>query len=161
MYICLMRHGKAEPYGLDKIDKDRLLVERGEKQSDAMAAFAARWWPEGKTVLWCSPYTRACQTAAYAKKHLPIAEFHTHQAIADGDLQRLYDEVLSKETADIVFVVGHSPYIDDWAERWTGTRVDFKTACLALFEYDPYGGPVGTGKLLLYVHPKSLPFIHT
>ena len=67
-----------------------------------MAKWAASWWPSGKTALWVSPYVRTCQTASYLEKYLPIEQFHTHKAIASGDLVAVYDEILSRETADVV-----------------------------------------------------------
>ena len=66
MYVCLMRHGKAEPYHDGMDDKKRELIEKGKKQAAAMLDAARLWWPEGTTVLWASPYIRTCQTAACA-----------------------------------------------------------------------------------------------
>ena len=159
MYICLMRHGKAEPFQEGRADQDRELTAKGKKQSVMMADLALRWWPEGKTSLWASPYVRACQTAAFLEQTLDIETFHTHPAIAEGNLQGLYEEILCKEKADIVCIVGHSPYLDQWAVKWTGTAVDFKTGSMALFEYDPYSGNEGSASLVLYLHPKAALFM--
>ena len=86
MYVCLMRHGKAQPFELHQPDKLRELTEKGCNQASSMAKWAASWWPSGKTALWVSPYVRTCQTASYLEKYLPIEQFHTHKAIASGDL---------------------------------------------------------------------------
>ena len=102
MYVCLMRHGKAQPFELHQPDKLRELTEKGCNQASSMAKWAASWWPSGKTALWVSPYVRTCQTASYLEKYLPIEQFHTHKAIASGDLVAVYDEILSRETADVV-----------------------------------------------------------
>lgn len=91
MYVCLMRHGKAQPFYLHQPDKLRELTEKGCNQASSMAKWASSWWPSGKTALWVSPYVRTCQTAAYLEKHLPIEQFHTHKAIASGDLVAVYD----------------------------------------------------------------------
>ena len=93
MYVCLMRHGKAQPFYLHQPDKLRELTEKGCNQASSMAKWASSWWPSGKTALWVSPYVRTCQTAAYLEKHLPIEQFHTHKAIASGDLVAVYDEI--------------------------------------------------------------------
>ena len=97
MYLCLMRHGKAQPFSLKKPDKLRELTEKGCWQADSMANWAASWWPEGKTALWVSPYVRTCQTASYLEQQLPIGQFHTHEALASGDLVAVYDQILSQE----------------------------------------------------------------
>ena len=116
MYVCLMRHGKAQPFELHQPDKLRELTEKGCNQASSMAKWAASWWPSGKTALWVSPYVRTCQTASYLEKYLPIEQFHTHKAIASGDLVAVYDEILSRETADVVCLIGHSPFLDRWAQ---------------------------------------------
>jgi phosphohistidine phosphatase len=150
-----MRHGKAEPFNKDKNDKDRMLTEVGEQQCERMASLAKRWWPAGTSSLWVSPYIRACQSAAYLKKYIDFDSFHTHQAIADGNLDKVYADILSQETADVVCLVGHSPFIDKWAEAWTGYFVDYKPGSIALYEYDPFSGKAGSGKLLMYLNPKA------
>lgn len=120
MYVCLMRHGKAQPFELHQPDKLRELTEKGCNQASSMAKWAASWWPSGKTALWVSPYVRTCQTASYLEKYLPIEQFHTHKAIASGDLVAVYDEILSRETADVVCLIGHSPFLDRWARPGRG-----------------------------------------
>ena len=116
MYLCLMRHGKAQPFSLKKPDKLRELTEKGCWQADSMANWAASWWPEGKTALWVSPYVRTCQTASYLEQQLPIGQFHTHEALASGDLVAVYDQILSQEKSDVVCIVGHSPFLDRWVQ---------------------------------------------
>lgn len=123
-----------------------------------MAQWAATWWPKGKTSLWASPYVRTCQTASYLEKYLPVQDFHTHEALGAGELVHIYDEILSQEKADIVCLVGHSPFLDRWAQAWIGTTIDFKPASLAFFDFDLHGGRIGSASLLLYAHPKALSF---
>ncbi|WP_296826288.1 histidine phosphatase family protein [uncultured Megasphaera sp.] len=158
MYLCVMRHGKAQPFSLKKPDKLRELTDKGCWQAASMAQWASSWWPEGKTALWVSPYVRTCQTASYLEQELPIAQFHTHEALASGDLVAVYDQILSQEKSDVVCIVGHSPFLDRWVQAWTGTAVDFKTGSMALLDFDVHGGRIGSASLLFYVHPKALKF---
>lgn len=160
MYICLMRHGKAEPYSLNKEDKDRELIEKGRVQAATMARAALHWWPDGIVSLWASPYVRACQTAQIVEEQLSPVAFHTHPAIAAGDLQTVYKDILTQDTSDIICIVGHAPYLNEWAKAWTGTEIDFKTGSMALFEYDQHDGKVGAGTLLCYVQPKGAALFH-
>ncbi len=155
MYVCLMRHGKAEPFYEGCVDSQRELVEKGRRQAALMASLARQWWPAGPTVLWSSPYVRACQTAVYINNRLSCTAFHTHPAIASGDLQAVYRDILCRQDGHTLCIIGHSPYLDQWARQWTGTPVDFKTGSMALFAYDPYEGNAGTASLLFYIHPKG------
>lgn len=160
MYICLMRHGKAEAYTAKKEDRDRELIEKGRRQAATMAQAALHWWPDGLVALWTSPYVRAWQTADILKEQVSPVTYQRHPAIATGDLTAFYADVLTKATEDIICVVGHSPSLDQWAERWTGTPIDFKTGSMALFDYDVHGGPVGSASLLCYVQPKGAALFH-
>lgn len=155
MYVCLVRHGKAEPYGIGKADKNRELIEKGKDQVRTMAKAAMHWWPDGVVSLWSSPYVRACQTAGILEQQLSPVAFHTHEAIAAGDLQGVYNDIICKDTSDVICIVGHAPSLNEWAKKWTGTEIDFKTGSMALFDVDPYGGKLGSAKLFLYVQPKG------
>ncbi len=153
MYICLMRHGKAEPYRDGQDDSGRVLTSRGIQDVRDMAALARKWWPGGTTRIWTSPLIRACQTADIMSQSLQPAAIRTDCYIGDGDLSGLYEELKALPEMDILLIVGHQPYLDRWTEAWTGSPAGFKTASMALVSYDPYDGNFGKGKLLLYLHP--------
>ena len=159
MYVCLMRHGKAEPYHDGMDDKKRELIEKGKKQAAAMLDAARLWWPEGTNVLWASPYIRTCQTAAFFDTRIPYTAFHTHPAIAAGDLDAVYKDILCGSDGDVVCIVGHSPYLEQWTKAWTGLDIQFKTGSMALFDYDPFDSNRGTASLLMYMSPKAAKLI--
>lgn len=153
MYICLMRHGKAEPYRDGQDDSGRVLTSRGIQDVRDMAALARKWWPGGTIRIWTSPLIRACQTADIMSQSLQPAAIRTDCYIGDGDLSGLYEELKALPEMDTLLIVGHQPYLDRWTEAWTGSPAGFKTASMALVSYDPYDGNFGKGKLLLYLHP--------
>ena len=153
MYICLMRHGKAEPYRDGQDDSGRVLTSRGIQDVRDMAALARKWWPGGTTRIWTSPLIRACQTADIMSQSLQPAAIRTDCYIGDDDLSGLYEELKALPEMDTLLIVGHQPYLDRWTEAWTGSPAGFKTASMALVSYDPYDGNFGKGKLLLYLHP--------
>jgi len=155
VYICLMRHGKAEPLQAGAADRSRELTAQGKKQAQTMIQTARQWWPAGKTVLWSSPYVRACQTALYFNSVIPYESFHTHEAIAGGILESVYTDILCSSDANVLCIVGHSPYLDQWVRQWTGMTIDFKPGSMALLDYDAYGGPAGAASLLLYMQPNG------
>ena len=153
MYICLMSHGKAEPYRDGQDASGRVLTSRGIQDVRDMAALARKWWPGGTTRIWTSPLIRACQTADIMSQSLQPAAIRTDCYIGDGDLSGLYEELKALPEMDTLLIVGHQPYLDRWTEAWTGSPAGFKTASMALVSYDPYDGNFGKGKLLLYLHP--------
>lgn len=154
MYICLMRHGKAEAYDTEKDDRLRELTGKGRRDVTAVAALARRWWPAGRTQIWTSPLIRACQTTEIVGRRLNPELVQTIEAIGEGNLEALYERIRpASDDTDVLLIVGHQPYLDQWAEAWTGAPVGFKTGSMALFSYDPYDGRFGKGKLLLYIHP--------
>lgn len=155
MYVCLMRHGKAEPYTEGCDDNLRQLTEKGWKQAAIMTETARSWWPQGKTALWASPSLRTLQTASFFLGRIAYESFSTYPAIATGNFQSVYRGILCREDADVVCIVGHSPYLGQWAKLWTGTEIEFKTGSMALFDYDPYEGESGTASLLLYLTPRG------
>lgn len=160
MYICLMRHGKAEPYSTTKEDKDRELIEKGRNQVQTMAQAALHWWPDGIVSIWSSPYTRARQTAAIWEEQISPAAVNIHQAIADGDLETVYRDILCHDTSDVICLVGHAPYLNEWVKRWTGTEIDFKTGSAALLDFDVHDGKVGSASVLCYIQPKGAALFH-
>jgi phosphohistidine phosphatase len=155
MFLCLMRHGKAEPFVEGSDDSLRKLNEQGRQQVEAMAQLAKGWWPAGTTRIWASPYDRACETAEIMSRQIHVSDMKCHGAIADGDLDMFYEYVLQDEAADIVLVIGHEPFLGRWMAKLTGTPLDFKAGSMALLEYDPTAGQYGQGTLLFYVQPKA------
>lgn len=159
MFLCLMRHGKAEPFQKNGDDSQRHLTDVGKQRVTTMSSLAKRWWPAGKTAIWSSPFIRARETTIIMSRAVRPERIDTHEAIADGDFTAFYKQVLSHETADVVLVVGHEPYLGRWAKVLTGTAMDFKTGSMAFFDYDRTVEPVGQAKLLLYVQPKAAALI--
>jgi phosphohistidine phosphatase len=159
MFLCLMRHGKAEIFKHGSNDSQRHLTENGRQRVTVMASLAKRWWPAGNTIIWSSPLVRARETAIIMGRAIHAVYMDIHPSIAVGDLRSFYQEVLIKEKNDVVLVVGHEPFLGHWAKEITGTPIDFKTGSIAIFEYDPAAEPAGHGKLLLYVQPKAATLI--
>lgn len=153
MYVALMRHGKAEPYKEGMDDSGRVLLPRGKDDAQTMASLLHSWWPGKPARIWTSPFVRACQTADILSQQLQPAVVRTDPFLGSGDLSGLYQELCTLPQDDTVLLIGHQPYLDRWAAAWTGNPVGFKTASVAFFSYDPYDGPYGKGKLLLYMHP--------
>ena len=74
MYLCLMRHGKAQPFSLKKPDKQRELTEKGCCQAASMSSWAASWWPEGKTALYDQILSREKSDVVCIVGHSPFLD---------------------------------------------------------------------------------------
>ena len=93
---------------------------------------------------------------------MPAMSFkNVSYSYVDGNESFLALEDIDLEIADGEFVclIGHSPFLDRWAQAWTGTAVDFKPGSMALFDFDVHGGRIGSASLLFYAHPKALKFL--
>ena len=88
-----------------------------------------------------------------------IADDAAHPAIAAGDLDAVYKDILCGSDGDVVCIVGHSPYLEQWTKAWTGLDIQFKTGSMALFDYDPFDSNGGTASLLMYMSPKAAKLI--
>jgi phosphohistidine phosphatase len=159
MYVCLMRHGKAEAAADGMADADRRLNEKGIQQVMAMANLAKKLWPLGTTAVWASPLLRARETAVTMSRAIRAEKLSSHEAIASGDIQAVYTDILAQEKSDVVLLVGHEPYLSRWLKQWTGLSLDFKAGSMVLLDYDSTAGTVGQGSMILFVRPDGADLI--
>lgn len=155
MYVCLMRHGKAEPYSIGIEDGLRHLTEKGRADILAMAALASQWWPMGTMRLWTSPTVRTCETAEIMGRKLHPTTIQTWDAIEKGIFAPLHEEILGDALAQSILIVGHSPFLEEWTKKITGASLEYKTGTLVCMDYDPYDGVYGKGKIVLLFHPQG------
>jgi len=154
-----MRHGKAEAAADGMADADRRLNEKGIQQVMTMANLAKKLWPLGTTAVWSSPLLRARETAVTMSRAIRAEKLSSHEAIASGDIQTVYTDILAQETSDVVLLVGHEPYLSRWLKQWTGLSLDFKAGSLVLLDYDSSAGTVGQGSMILFVRPDGADLI--
>lgn len=110
MDLILWRHAEAEDWLLGdpqpRLDLDRSLTQRGEKQAARMAAWLDRQLPEGARI-WVSPARRCEQTAlALGRKYKIRAEL-----APDATPGQLLDLVQWPTNKYPVLVVGHQPVL--------------------------------------------------
>lgn len=110
MDLILWRHAEAEDWLVGdpqpRLDLDRSLTQRGEKQAARMAAWLDRQLPEGARI-WVSPARRCEQTAlALGRKYKIRAEL-----APDATPGQLLDLVQWPTNKYPVLVVGHQPVL--------------------------------------------------
>jgi len=148
-----MRHGKAEKQSGRRADAERRLVQKGRERTRAAAlAFSRYLAGAGRIQVWSSPLARAKQSAEIVAEVLGVAVVEECQEIADGDLKVLLSRTKSAAEDDAIVVVGHQPFLTEWAEALAGIHIPFKPSAAAGMELK-FGK--GAARLRWYVHPKA------
>ena len=139
--LVVMRHGKAMPAEQGQRDAERRLTEAGalalEAQLPRMLRLLRVHGRRGQ--IWVSPAVRACQTAALLAKALQGRGIEL-----DGKIRRIdslwrqnVDEFLAElqaTDADLVFAVGHIPFVEEVVEELADATPTFSTGALACLE---------------------------
>ncbi len=169
--LSLLRHGKSSWRDASLTDFDRPLKRRGEEAAARMGRFLAEIARLPDLVL-CSTARRARDTLAI----LLAAADHTVEVAHERGLYHASADTLLARLVAIppgpahIMVVGHNPGLHALAHMLSGGRgardaierlnVKFPTAALAQIAFpfpDPRRITEGTGRLVLFATPKSLP----
>ena len=106
MHLIIMRHGEA---GWHTLDQDRELTEAGREGVAAVAAQIAEspWRPK---LIWCSPLTRARQTAAIVSEVLNCSVEEKLFITPDDDPGQCLDALLENHESPLM-LVSHMPLV--------------------------------------------------
>jgi len=140
--LVVMRHGKAMPAELGQPDKDRSLTKAGELALEAHLPYMLRLLQaRGRTAqIWVSPAKRARQTAELLEQALRDkgvrldGKPHELDSLWRQNVEDFLDE-LEESDAELVFTVGHIPFVEGVVEELTDATPTFSTgalACLAI-----------------------------
>ncbi|RMJ06283.1 Phosphohistidine phosphatase SixA [Marinobacter litoralis] len=106
MQLIIMRHGEA---GRHSLDHERELTEVGRKQAANVAEKIAQ--SDSKpSVIWCSPYIRARQTAAIVGDILGVPVKEKSFITPDDDPGRCLDALLENKESPLM-LVSHMPLV--------------------------------------------------
>ena len=147
--LVLMRHGKAKHLveddltvasDLEQADLGRDLTQAGKTSLKKTLPESLKLIPrEARIRIWSSPANRALQTARIVKEACAKAgirstsKVETVNALWEGDLEAIVREARLCDD-DIVFAVGHIPFVEHAVERLTDASITFETGGFAAID---------------------------
>jgi phosphohistidine phosphatase len=154
--LWLLRHAEAEPHGA-RVDADRRLTERGERQARAAGIALARLGAVFDAVLF-SPKVRARETAELAAEQWEAAQrerLRVYEPLAHGlDAREVLAELAGVTADGRLLMVGHEPDLSGVVGDLTGARADLKKGGLAIVRLEGVGG-----ELAVLMRPRELALI--
>ncbi len=162
MILLLVRHAHAGNRDPAQWPDDRMrpLTDKGRKTQEKVAR-ALRKMDLVPELIVTSPWTRALETAEITRRELGVnAPLMTADALAtDPNPARLDAAVGARGANAIVAVVGHSPWMEEWASLLlTGTpdklRLDFPKSGVLALDIDRIMPSGGT--LRFFLRPKMV-----
>ncbi len=112
--LTIMRHGPAVDIGTHDVkrDEDRMLSEQGRSLTHRVAIGLNRLDIHPTRIV-CSPYLRACETAAIvaAAFDTPLTPEPFDYLVPNGDIDTTL-EWLSDQSDEHLMLVGHLPHVE-------------------------------------------------
>lgn len=135
--LVLVRHGKTEDVSESGADIDRRLTPSGIRALEMSYPRTFGLLGEDPEVqIWCSPATRALQTAGVLAEAVDACGIDVHDSLYNQDLDAFMDELAAADAAgevETLAVVGHVPFLNMLYNRLTGWNVEFdKGAAMAV-----------------------------
>ena len=158
MFLCLLRHGEAEPSGvLHAQDHLRPLSENGEVVIERIAR-NLQALVGGFPIILTSPFLRARETADIVAELCDSLSSPKIDETLNGrfEMEQIADRVAGLADYPVVLMIGHSPCFDQLAAYYiTGdesTRIPFRPGTFAVLELPDPG--THTGLLRALVPPE-------
>lgn len=157
MLLLLIRHAHAGDRDSAQWpdDRDRPLTDKGRKTQRDVSRFL-RKRDIVPTLVLCSPWSRAAETAEILARELalPNPPVHTLALATAPDPARLAADIGERGSDDVVALVGHSPWMEELAAllltgSGTGVRIDYPKSGVMGIEVETPAAGVGTLRFLL------------
>jgi len=155
MIIVLLRHGPAEKSNSGIPDAERQLTGQGlalmNKSLPGVSCFLDR---QSGIRIWSSPFRRAAQTADCLAGFIPGASLDLHDFLIAGDFREFHRNLAGLPEETCLIVVGHEPWLGEWAETLCGCHLPFAKGAAAAVRIDPRLQE--EGRLLWFAQPDAL-----
>lgn len=131
--LILFRHADAKPQVENSDDADRELTSRGvQSLKDIEKPLKRLLKTYDSVAVITSQYKRAIQTGNIIANMLDDVVAEHVASIQDGDFESLMSTVL-EYSQECVLVVGHQPYLSDFAFELADIVIPFRKASAACF----------------------------
>jgi len=155
--LVLMRHGKPASLGDVKADL-RPLSEEGQRTTTKMISLLMTESSLKPSHIFSSPLVRAQQTAGIISNFSDI-EYQIEEALGNNfDGNTILSEITAKKYNDVVFMIGHAPYLMLFAEKLVGQSLPMEGISKSgaiLIEFDKHIS-YGQGTFIKYYDPNEL-----
>jgi len=141
--LILVRHGKALQATDGQADFDRELSKAAKRSLNAKLPQMLAPFDPGRagTAIWASPSARSMQTAKLLASALEARGVRVSDCIEEHD--SLWDQnedaflaELPSSPEDVVFAIGHNPFVEELAFRLTGARIPCSPGGLICIDVD-------------------------
>jgi phosphohistidine phosphatase len=144
MQVYLLRHGIAHDKSAKGGDAARELTAEGRAELKHVLKTAAKAGVKPSLIL-TSPYVRARETAALAKKILETREdlLETKTLVPEGQPQMVWAEMSDHRAEPSLMLVGHNPLLEQMVAHLLGTptlQFQFEKAALVALEISNFRG---------------------
>ena len=137
--IILLRHGIAENRADDGTDFNRKLTKEGkEKLKKRLPYLKDSIMFKDQVEIWSSPLRRARETAEILGNAIGSEKILYHDFIGEGDFDSFLMSVVKEKEEKTIFVVGHEPYLGEWAYELADQSIGFKKGAAAAFTVKLY-----------------------
>lgn len=133
--LVLLRHGIAEEYSKEGLDFTRKLTEKGKRRLEKRLPHLKKLLRNQKHQrIISSPLVRARETAKILKDVLGIeTDIGYYDFLGEGNLEAFLSYLETLRQEETLFVVGHEPYLSQWAEFFTKEPLVFRKGQAASF----------------------------
>jgi len=144
MQVYLLRHGIAEDKNTSGKDRDRELTSKGRDELKSVLKTVAHAKVKPSLIL-TSPYVRARDTAALAKKILNVDEdtVETKALVPEGQPQSVWAEICDHRKEESLMLVGHNPLLEQLVAHLLGTptlQFQFEKGAIVALEINNFRG---------------------
>lgn len=136
--LVLVRHGKAQARTEERADEKRTLTPAGRRALDArFPAMLSLLQIDGDETaqVWTSPAERTVQTADALVDALDEVgvrlegEVRIENCLWEQDIDAFRQRLRACD-ADVVFAVGHNPFVEEVCQRVSGSAISFATGAM-------------------------------
>jgi len=156
--LVLLRHGIAEDFSKDGFDFNRRLTEKGRRRLEKRLPRLKPLLKNRKDLkIMSSPLVRARETAKILQDALKVKnEIGYYDFLGDGNLEALLTYLEARNKDETIFVVGHEPYLSEWAEYFTKEPHPFRKGQAASFLLRLEEGSIMETRLLWSLRPREM-----